>query len=156
MQARLVLKGAALLLLLASCLLGNACGSSSGGPSTPTNTGQSCSVAADCYPGLDGASVHGDIECLTRVPSGYCTHACATDADCCAVPGECPDALAEVCAPFESTGEMLCFLSCEDAPVTASGFTDSDAFCQRYANAAFICRSSGGGSKNRKVCVPSG
>jgi len=61
-----------------------------------------------------------------------------------------------VCAPFESTGLLECFLSCEDAAVTASGLADSNAFCQSYANAAFICRSTGGGSKNRKVCVPDG
>jgi len=93
---------------------------------------------------------------LDRVPNGYCTHHCAADADCCAVPGECHANVAEVCAPFESTGEMTCFLSCEDADLKAFGFTDSTAFCQQYANAAFICRSTGGGSKNRKVCVPGG
>ena len=78
------------------------------------------------------------------------------DTDCCAIPGECPQAFAEVCAPFESTGMMECFLSCEDDAVTASGLADSTTFCQKYANAAFICRSTGGGSKNRKVCVPDG
>lgn len=147
--------GAALLLLVVTCFLGAACGSSNSGAG-PTSTGQSCQVAADCYPGIDGSSVQGDIECLTQVPNGYCTHSCGSDADCCAAVGECPEALGEVCAPFESTGQMTCFLSCEDAAVTASGLADSNAFCQRYANAAFICRSTGGGSKNRKVCVPNG
>ncbi len=141
------------LALVAACFLGGACGSSNG-TAVSTNTGQSCGVAADCYPGVDAASVQGDIECLTAVPNGYCTHLCAADTDCCAAPGECPQALAEVCAPFESTGQMQCFLTCEDSAVAAAQFTDSNAFCQRYANAAFICRSTGGGAKNRKVCVP--
>jgi hypothetical protein len=155
-QINQIPKARALLFVAAACLLGSACGSSSNGPSTPTNTGQSCGVPADCYSGLDSGSVRGEVECLTRVPNGYCTHLCTADTDCCAVPGECPEALNEVCAPFESTGLLECFLTCEDSAVTASGFTDSTAFCQRYANAAFICRSTGGGSKNRKVCVPDG
>jgi hypothetical protein len=146
----------ALLLLVGGCLLGSACSGSSSGGGGPTATGQSCSVATDCYPGLDPASLHGDVQCLTRVPNGYCTHLCVADTDCCAVPGECPQAFAEVCAPFESTGVMDCFLSCEDDAVTASGLADSTTFCQKYANSAFICRSTGGGSKNRKVCVPDG
>ena len=31
---------------------------------------------------------------------------------------------------------------------------DPTEFCQREAHPDFICRSSGGGSNNRKVCVP--
>ena len=146
----------ALLLVAAACLLGSACGSSSSGAGAPNNTGQSCGAASDCYPGLASGSLHGEVECMTRVPGGYCTHSCTVDTDCCALPGECPQALDEVCAPFESTGLLECFLTCEDSAVTAAGFTDSTAFCQRYANAAFICRSTGGGTKNRKVCVPDG
>lgn len=122
----------------------------------PTNTGQACQVAEDCYPGLDATTLHGDAVCLTRVPDGYCTHQCTQDLDCCAVTGECPNDFPQVCAPFESTGEMNCFLSCETADVTNAGFNDSTAFCQANANAAFICRSTGGGSANRKVCVPNG
>jgi hypothetical protein len=133
----------------------SACGSSDDGAG-PTNTGQACKVAADCYPGLDPTTLKGDPVCMTRVPDGYCTHACTQDLDCCAVAGECPNGLPQVCAPFESTGEMNCFLSCEAADVTNAGFTDSTAFCQAKANAAFICRSTGGGSQNRKVCVPNG
>ena len=143
-----------LLLLAVAWSLGSACGNSTVGGSAHTNTGQNCGVAADCYPGIDRATLQGEVECLSAVPGGYCTHRCATDTDCCAAPSECPQALGEVCAPFESTGLMQCFLTCENTEVTASGFMDSDAFCQRYTNAAFICRSSGGGSKNRKVCVP--
>jgi hypothetical protein len=136
-------------------VLGSACGSTDEGQG-PSNTGQSCEVAADCFIGLDPASLRGDPVCLTRVPDGYCTHQCTQDLDCCAVIGECPNGLPQVCAPFESTGESNCFLSCEAADVTNAGFTDSTAFCQTKANSAFICRSTGGGSQNRKVCVPNG
>ncbi len=31
---------------------------------------------------------------------------------------------------------------------------DASTFCGTNANSAFSCRSSGGGSQNRKVCVP--
>ena len=133
----------------------SACGSSDDGQG-PTNTGQACKVAGDCYPGIDPTTLKGDPVCLTRVPDGYCTHDCTQDLDCCAVMGECPNGLPQVCAPFESTGELNCFLSCETVDVTNAGFTDSTAFCQAKANAAFICRSTGGGSQNRKVCVPNG
>jgi hypothetical protein len=132
----------------------SACGSND--EARPTNAGQACQVAGDCYPALDPTTLEGDPVCLTRVPNGYCTHQCTRDLDCCAVTGECPDGFPEVCAPFESGGEMNCFLSCEAADVTRAGFSDSNAFCQATANAAFSCRSSGGGSNNRKVCVPNG
>jgi hypothetical protein len=35
-----------------------------------------------------------------------------------------------------------------------SGDYTSENFCQEEAHPAFACRSSGGGSSNRKVCVP--
>ena len=135
--------------------LATACGSNDDAQ-RPTNTGQSCEVAHDCYPGLDPETLHGEPVCMTRVPDGYCTHQCTQDLDCCAVQGECPNGFPQVCAPFVSSGEMNCFLSCEAADVTNAGFTDSTAYCQANANAAFICRSSGGGTNNRKVCVPNG
>jgi len=59
-----------------------------------------------------------------------------------------------VCGPFESTGELYCFLSCEDEDFEGTNISDSDVYCQTYAGAAFHCRSTGGGSANRKVCVP--
>ena len=69
---------------------------------------------------------------------------------------ECSDAQAhpEVCAPFESTPDMYCFLSCEDADLQTANATDADTFCHTYAGPSFGCRSTGGGSKNRKVCMP--
>jgi hypothetical protein len=59
---------------------------------------------------------------------------------------------------------MLCFLSCEEDDIRAhehelfgdGGTLDATLFCQRRAGAQFSCRSSGGGSQNRKVCVPGG
>lgn len=132
--------------------------------------GQACSAPADCYPSVDGGRLKGEVQCLDRVSGGYCTHLCTTDADCCAVPGECKTGIKQVCAPFESTGQYMCFLSCEDADVqtgiTANapdggydgGATDAgtvaDAYCQSYAAASASCRSTGGGKDNRKVCIP--
>jgi len=110
-------------------------------------TGTACASASECYPGIDPATIEGEIVCMDRVPGGYCTHHCVTDADCCAVTSECRTGFPLVCAPFESTGELFCFLSCE-------GVADEGTYCQANANQAFGCRSTGGGSANRKVCVP--
>jgi len=125
--------------------------------------GQSCKVAADCYPNLDGGATKGAVQCLDRVTGGYCTHLCATDADCCAVPGECLTGFKQVCAPFESTGQMMCFLSCEDEDLHAAPDAGADAaaldgstYCATYGNKQLSCRSTGGGKKNRKVCLPGG
>jgi len=118
------------------------------------HAGSSCASPAECYPQIDGAALQGgEVVCMDRVPGGYCTHHCTTDADCCAVPGECRTEVTQVCGPFESTGEMFCFLSCEAADVQWSGL-DASAYCQTYAHPSFGCRSTGGGSANRQVCVP--
>lgn len=127
-------------------VLGFACAISACGDDDGDGVGSSCSKAAQCYTTIRG-QLQGAALCLDRVQGGYCTHECTTDADCCAVPGECPNQRAQVCAPFESTGQRLCFLSCE-------GQADGDAYCGRYAHVGFGCRSSGGGAQNRKVCVP--
>ena len=154
------------ILLLATATLA-ACGTDAvigdAGPSSvlsdaarPPTTGQTCKVADDCYPGLDGGFVKGETRCLDRVTGGYCTHTCQTDADCCAVPGECTGGRKHVCSPFESTGLNMCFLSCETADLGVGvdgGTLEASAYCQGYG-AELSCRSSGGGSKNRKVCVP--
>jgi hypothetical protein len=124
---------------------------------SPEQTGKACMVATDCYPGVDQAELSGAAQCLDRVRDGYCTHLCETDADCCAAEGECDTELKQVCAPFESTGLRMCFLSCEGTDLRAAdggGAVDDQEYCQREASADFICRSSGGGSANRKVCVP--
>jgi len=135
------------------------CGSSSkSGPVQGLGTtGQGCSTAEQCYPGLDASSLQGGAAvCMSQFANGYCTHHCAADTDCCAQPGECRSGYPEVCGPFESTGEMYCFLSCDAATLAAAGYSDETVYCQTFANAAFICRSTGGGSQNRKVCVPNG
>jgi len=130
------------------------------------HVGQSCTAATDCYKGLEGGSVKGTVQCLDRVTGGYCTHLCQTDADCCAVPGECVTGFKQLCAPFESTGQMMCFLSCEsgdlhtiptDAGVDAAGTVpDPTVYCQYYVGTDFLCRSTGGGRDNKQVCVPGG
>jgi hypothetical protein len=141
------------LIIVGSLALVLACGDSAG----PATTGQACTAAPQCYPGMDATTLRGGAAvCMTQFSNGYCTHYCATDADCCAIPGECPSGHPEVCGPFESTNEMYCFLSCETNDVTAAGFTDATLFCQTYANRDFICRSTGGGSLNRQICAPKG
>jgi hypothetical protein len=132
--------------------IGFACGGDGDGGSADM-AGDVCEVIDDCYPDVDHADLHGDVQCLDRVESGYCTHLCQSDADCCAADGECETDLPQVCGPFESTGLMMCFLSCEAEDV---GDGDPDAYCHEHAHEDFICRSTGGGSANRKVCVPNG
>jgi hypothetical protein len=121
---------------------------------SPDYAGAICEAPADCYPEVDPADLSGPALCLDRVRGGYCTHECAADMDCCAAEGECATAFPQVCSPFESTGMMMCFLSCEDDDVDGSGHGDPETFCQSEASPDFICRSSGGGNENRKVCVP--
>ncbi len=131
-----------------------ACGNDDDGDGALTNTGQACSAVDQCYPEVKEGELQGEAECLDRVEGGYCTHHCTDDNDCCAATGECPGNRAQVCSPFESTGEMYCFLSCEKEDLDAAKLDDGDVYCQTYVTAAFHCRSSGGGSENRKVCVP--
>lgn len=109
--------------------------------------GTVCSSAEQCYPDLNAEDIVGTIVCLDRVENGYCTHHCDEDSDCCAVAGECPANKPVVCAPFESSSGKYCFLSCDDVE-------NADDYCQTYAHPDFICRSTGGGVENRKVCVP--
>ncbi len=140
-------------------------GGAGGTAGVPEQTGRSCEAPSDCYPAVEAGALSGEVVCLDRVTDGYCTHLCETDDDCCAAPGECETDLRQVCSPFESTGMRFCFLSCEDedlrpadagAPDSATPDVDPGEYCRREAHEDFICRSSGGGSKNRKVCVPGG
>ncbi len=123
------------------------------GAGHPENTGDSCVTPEDCYPGIDQQELEGDVLCLERVEDGYCTHECQTDDDCCTVEGECDTDHPQVCGPFESTGLMLCFLSCESEDI---GDKEDNEYCREFGDIDFICRSTGGGSDNRKVCVPGG
>lgn len=128
-------------------------GDGSGGTGgRPDNTGSACETPSDCYPGVtEGGVIQGEVQCLDRVDEGYCTHLCTSDADCCAVDGECADGTSQVCSPFESTGLMMCFISCEPDQL---GGLDENTYCHDNASRDFICRSSGGGANNRKICVP--
>lgn len=128
-----------------------ACGSGSSPANSQQATGNGCRTASDCYKGLEASTITG-VQCL-NVTGGYCTHSCQTSADCCAVPGECAPGVRGICGPFESTtGQNMCFISCETSDITPAGL-DPNLFCQRYASAAFTCRSTGGGSGNVKVCM---
>ena len=117
----------------------------------PEYAGQPCDTPADCYPDVDHSALLGEVECLDKVEDGYCTHLCESDDDCCAVEGECVSGFPQVCAPFTNETIKRCFLSCEDSDV---GDLGPDEYCQTYAHPSFGCRSTGGGSENRKVCVP--
>jgi len=107
-----------------------------GGSGLADQTGQSCAVADDCYEGVLHSDIQGELRCLDRVEGGYCTHLCQSDADCCAVEGECEHDDAQVCSPFESTGLMMCFLTCENEDV---GELDPDDYCADF-HRDFICR----------------
>jgi len=106
-----------------------------------------CETPEDCYPGIDPADLPGDVVCQDRVEGGYCTHLCTTDDECCSVEGECAEGFVQVCSPLESSPEKYCFYSCE-------GMEDAEAFCAEYAHSSFHCRSTGGGTENRMVCLP--
>jgi hypothetical protein len=138
------------LLLAAAPLAG--CGDDDG-----ENTGEACAIADDCYDEVadeDRDMILGEIECLDRVEGGYCTHQCETDDDCCAVDGECETDHPQVCSPFENESDIKrCFLACEAEDI---GDLEENDYCHEFANEEFGCRSSGGGSENRKVCVPPG
>lgn len=149
-RERVALVGA---LLVAACS-GDDSDEGSGTDGSPEQTGKVCELAADCYPNVAEGELSGEALCLDRVRDGYCTHECSADADCCAAEGECDTDLAQVCSPFESTNSMMCFLSCEPDAVGSGEYEDEQEFCQREASRDFICRSSGGGSNNRKICVP--
>ncbi len=115
--------------------------------SADEQAGHACEVPDDCYPDVeDPGVIQGEITCLDRVPGGYCTHLCETDDDCCAAEGECRSGYPQVCAPFESTGMRMCFLSCEDENL---GEYDADGYCHEFANRAFGCSPTCCGSEHR-------
>jgi len=142
----------ALLALLAlAAMLATACHDDDADDGLGDNTGSSCEAVDECFPDVADGGLVGDPICLDAVQGGYCTHTCTDDADCCAAEGECATELLQLCAPFQSEGESYCFLSCEVLP---EGYDDGNVYCQEFAHPDFICRSTGGGSENRKVCVP--
>ncbi|NRA32744.1 MAG: hypothetical protein HRU17_05325 [Polyangiaceae bacterium] len=151
--------------LVGSLLVVTSCSDDdSGGQSTPADAGRYspeevgsvCSSSDECFVDFSGpdGGLQGEPLCLEEVRAGYCTHTCQSDDDCCAAPRECDTDFPQVCSPFQSTGDEMCFLSCEVEDVERSGAEDDMAFCQTEVSADFSCRSSGGGSANRKICVP--
>lgn len=141
-------KIANLALIMAAASLLIACDDDDG---LAENTGRPCAVPEDCYPEVTPGDLSGDVVCLDRTEQGYCTHHCETDEDCCAIAGECKTPEPQVCAPFESTGMRLCFLSCENDDI---GNWESSDYCAHFAGPGYGCRSTGGGSDNRRVCWP--
>lgn len=131
-------------------------GMGTGGNMTVEMTGSSCEVVDDCYPRVDHEDLSGPAVCLDKVEDGYCSHECEVDMDCCAAEGECESDLEQVCAPFTNLDLMLCFLSCEDDIIDGSTYESADDFCAEEANPDFICRSTGGGGQNKRVCMPGG
>src|SRR4029453_11675236 len=120
------------------------------------NTGEACMVEGDCYEDVadEDRDALGTIECLDRVEGGYCTHLCEGDDDCCVVDGECATDHPQVASPFENESAIQrCFLSCEPEVI---GDQEENDYCHEFASDEFECRSTGGGSENRKVCVPPG
>lgn len=113
-------------LRLVLLLLGTSCGGS------PIYA--SCEQPDDC-PAPEGATA----ECLDKSSEGFCTWSCSSDSDC----AFDEDEYERVCASFESEEGEHCFPSCE-------GAEDEDEACPQ----GFTCRSTGGGSDNRKVCFP--
>jgi hypothetical protein len=116
------------------------------------NTGADCATADECFPEVAEGELLGEPVCLDVGSGGYCSHTCTDDADCCAAAGECSSGLAQLCAPFTSDPDTYCFLSCE-AEDLPEGY-EENAYCQEYAHPAFNCRSTGGGSDNKKICAP--
>ena len=95
-----------------------------------------CAVADDCeLP--DDAPEDAELACLVSSDVGICSHTCDEDSDC----GD-----EELCSPFESEDEQYCFLSCEEIP--------DDQTEEEVCGDNATCRSTGGGSDNRKICFP--
>lgn len=95
----------------------------------------SCEEPADCEVPEDA-----EAECLDKSSAGFCTWQCGADSEC-ELEG---DEWARVCAPFESNPGSYCFPSCrEDVEDEADACPEGTS-----------CRSTGGGSDNRKICFP--
>ncbi len=140
--------------LLPTLALASALGFACGDPAGTENAGQPCAGPADCYENVNHDELAGEVVCVDKVEYGYCTHDCESDADCCAVPGECRTDVLQVCSPFENTSIKRCFLSCEDADLAPGYEGDADRYCSEYMFTGWTCASSGGGSENRKICKP--
>lgn len=118
------------LLSLIAALLAPACG-------RDPDLYAACEEADDC-----AELVPEDAEgtCLDKGDEGFCTWACTADADC---SGDGDEDRDFVCASFEDETGLWCFPSCE-------GVEDEEDACPD----GMTCRSTGGGSDNRKICFP--
>lgn len=103
-----------------------------------------CASVADC---VDPVPEDTEGVCLEKSQEGFCTWTCTHDDDC--DDGEHPHPL--VCAGFEDEAGSFCFPSCDDGDSDdEGGGEDGEGACP----AGFVCRSTGGGSANRKICFP--
>jgi hypothetical protein len=96
-----------------------------------------CEEADDCS---DVVPEEATGECVEKEGGGFCTWSCTADPDC---DGDQDDDFDFVCAPFESTTGMYCFPACLEG-------ADEGEDCP----GGYGCRSTGGGSDNRKICFP--
>lgn len=81
-------------------------------------------------------------ECVEAEGGGFCSWQCSADPDC---DGDLDDDWDFICAPFESNPQQYCFPACNEDT------DDATAECPE----GYGCRSTGGGSENRKICFPS-
>jgi hypothetical protein len=129
------------MMLIVSLVAWSGCG---GGDPTyaPCDTPDDCAVPEEA-----------EAECLDKAGEGFCTWSCSSDADCAFDDDPDPD-WTRVCASFESEPGSHCFPSCREGDEgdesDESDESDGDGSCPE----GFSCRSTGGGSDNRKVCFP--
>ena len=88
-----------------------------------------CAADAECT-----APSGSDPACVQADATSFCTWTCADDDMC-----ESSDATL-LCASFEENPDLYCFPSCNEA----------DDSCPD----GFTCRSTGGGTNQRRVCYP--
>ncbi|MCB9741397.1 MAG: hypothetical protein H6741_29740 [Alphaproteobacteria bacterium] len=101
---------------------------------------ETCDVADDCS---EVVPEDATAACVEKADSGFCSWECDVDDDCAT---DADEDFTRVCASFESSPELYCFPSCEE-----SADSDGAEACPE----GFTCRSTGGGSDNRRVCFPS-
>ena len=99
---------------------------------------ETCEVADDCEAWAPDSA---EPVCLEKSGGGFCSWECATDPDCADDPDE---DFAYVCSSFEDTEGLYCFPSCNEGE-------DSEA---EVCPDGFTCRSTGGGTDNRRICFP--
>ena len=98
----------------------------------------SCDEAADCG---EIAPDSAEPECVPKENWGFCTWSCTEDSHCSEDGDEDYDF---VCASFEEQTGKFCFPSCREEG------TEEEEVCPD----GYECRSTGGGSENRRVCFP--